>query len=103
LQFIEQKYERLIFLINNAAQTVRRWFLYNAFDGNEELLRSISLLCPNKRRNYYWTTNCLDELKSIISAASSNQNMPVTWHGPNLELVCGLAKLFRFRIHLTMH
>jgi hypothetical protein len=26
--------------------------------------------------------NCLEELKVLTSAASSNENMPVTWHGP---------------------
>jgi hypothetical protein len=31
--------------------------------------------------------NCLEELKVLTSAASSNENMPVTWHGPEPGIV----------------
>jgi hypothetical protein len=47
---------------------------------------------------------CLQELKVLTTGASSNQNMPVTWHGP--EPGIGLrasAKYLRFRIVLTIH
>jgi hypothetical protein len=41
-----------------------------------------------------------DELKVLTSGASSNQNMPVTWHGPEPELGYGLPQNYpRFRIH----
>jgi NAD(P)-dependent dehydrogenase (short-subunit alcohol dehydrogenase family) len=79
--FIEQKYERLDILINNAAQTVRRPAgFYSHLMTNEE--RSIASL-PKQAQNLLLDhTNCLEELKVLTTVASSNQNMPVTWHGP---------------------
>ena len=79
--FIEQKYERLDILINNAAQTVRRPAgFYTHLMENEE--RSVSSLPKQARELLLDHTNCLDELKVLTTGASSNQNMPVTWHGP---------------------
>jgi hypothetical protein len=44
-----------------------------------------------------------DELK-VLTLSTSNQNMPVTWHGPEPELGYGLPPNYlRFRIHLIMH
>jgi len=79
--FIEQKYERLDILINNAAQTVRRPAgFYSHLMANEE--RAIETL-PKYVKNLLTDHNdCLQELKVLTSGASSNQNMPVTWHGP---------------------
>ncbi|WP_432419546.1 SDR family NAD(P)-dependent oxidoreductase [Flavobacterium marginilacus] len=79
--FIEQKYGRLDILINNAAQTVRRPAgFYTHLMENEEL--PIGSLPQDAQELLLDHTNCLDELKVLTSGASSNQNMPVTWHGP---------------------
>jgi NAD(P)-dependent dehydrogenase (short-subunit alcohol dehydrogenase family) len=79
--FIEQKYDRLDILINNAAQTVRRPAgFYTHMIANEE--RAVSTLPVDVQGLLLDHTNCLDELKVLTSGASSNQNMPVTWHGP---------------------
>lgn len=79
--FIEQKYERLDILINNAAQTVRRPAgFYSHLMENEGL--ALSALPQKAQELLLDHINCLDELKMLTSAASSNENMPVTWHGP---------------------
>ena len=79
--FIEQKYEKLDILINNAAQTVRRPSgFYHHLMANEELpIATLSKTAQSLLSDHY---NCLLELKELTSGASSNQNMPVTWHGP---------------------
>ena len=79
--FIEQKYGRLDILINNAAQTVRRPSgFYAHLMENEEL--PINVLPEKVQELLLDHTNCLEELLVLTSGASSNQNMPVTWHGP---------------------
>lgn len=79
--FIEQKYGRLDILINNAAQTVRRPSgFYTHLMANEDL--SIASLPQQVQTLLFDHLNCLDELKVLTSSISSNQNMPVTWHGP---------------------
>ena len=79
--FIEQNYDRLDILINNAAQTVRRPAgFYTHLMENEELL--LSDLPEQAQGLLLDHNNCLDELKMLTSGYSSNQNMPVTWHGP---------------------
>ena len=79
--FIEQKYERLDILINNAAQTVRRPAgFYSHLMGNEEKpLASLPIFARDVLTDHM---DCLDALKVLTSGASSNKNMPVTWHGP---------------------
>ena len=79
--FIEQKYDKLDILINNAAQTVRRPAgFYQHLIQNEE--RPIETLPQFAKELLLDHTNCLQELKVLTSTVSSNQNMPVTWHGP---------------------
>lgn len=79
--FIEQKYERLDILINNAAQTVRRPAgFYAHLMENEE--RQIASLPKQAQELLLDHTDCLEELKVLTTGISSNQNMPVTWHGP---------------------
>lgn len=79
--FITQKYDRLDILINNAAQTVRRPAgFYQHLMVNEE--RSISSLPPFAKELLADHQGCLQELKALTTSASPNQNMPVTWHGP---------------------
>ncbi|UMB54589.1 SDR family oxidoreductase [Lutibacter sp. A64] len=79
--YIEQKYDKLDILINNAAQTVRRPAgFYQHLMPNEE--RPIETLPPFAKELLVDHTDCLEELKVLTSTASSNKNMPVTWHGP---------------------
>ncbi|SMC57933.1 SDR family oxidoreductase [Cellulophaga tyrosinoxydans] len=79
--YVEQNYEKLDILINNAAQTVRRPSgFYHHLMANEE--RPISELPKFAQDLLSDHVNCLEELSALTSAASSNQNMPVTWHGP---------------------
>ena len=79
--FIEQKYKRLDILINNAAQTVRRPSgFYQHLMLNED--REFETLPRPAKELLLDHQNCLNELKELTSTASSNQNMPVTWHGP---------------------
>jgi NAD(P)-dependent dehydrogenase (short-subunit alcohol dehydrogenase family) len=79
--FIEQRYEKLDILINNAAQTVRRPAgFYSHLMPNEE--RPIEELPKFARDVLKDHTECLDELMQLTTSASSNKNMPVTWHGP---------------------
>jgi len=79
--YIENKYDRLDILINNAAQTVRRPAgFYAHLMANEG--ESIDKLSQNVQDLLSDHTACLGELKSFSTAASSTKNMPVTWHGP---------------------
>tara|TARA_B100001750_G_scaffold113986_1_gene89988 strand:- start:503 stop:1639 length:1137 start_codon:yes stop_codon:yes gene_type:complete len=79
--YIEQKYDRLDILINNAAQTVRRpagfyaHLMYNEEQPLENFPKSVQDLLADH-------SDCLTELKSFPTGASPNKNMPVTWHGP---------------------
>jgi NAD(P)-dependent dehydrogenase (short-subunit alcohol dehydrogenase family) len=79
--FIEQKYERLDILINNAAQTVRRpsGFYAHLMENEERPITSLPINVQNLLLDH---TNCLDELKVLTTGFSSNENMPVSWHGP---------------------
>jgi hypothetical protein len=95
--FIEQKYERFDILINNAAQTVRRPGFYTHMMANEEL--PINELPKQAQELLQDHLNCLEELKVLTSAASSNENMPVTWHGP--EPGIGLRLPPNYRRYLT--
>ena len=79
--FIEQKYERLDILINNAAQTVRRPSgFYQHLLKNEEMQFDVLPAVTKDLLSDH--QNCLQELKVLTSGASSNKNMPVSWHGP---------------------
>jgi NAD(P)-dependent dehydrogenase (short-subunit alcohol dehydrogenase family) len=79
--FIEQRYGRLDILINNAAQTVRRPAgFYTHLMHDEE--RPVSSLPKQVQDLLADHTHCIDELKALTTGASSNQNMPVTWHAP---------------------
>jgi NAD(P)-dependent dehydrogenase (short-subunit alcohol dehydrogenase family) len=79
--YIEQKYERLDILINNAAQTVRRPSgFYSHLMPNEELsFDQLPAFAQETLTDHY---TCLQELQQLTPGASSNKNMPVTWHGP---------------------
>jgi len=79
--FIEQKYDQLDILINNAAQTVRRpaGFYAHLMENEERSFDSLPKFAKDLLQDHI---NCLQELKVLTSTASPNQNMPVTWHGP---------------------
>ncbi|WP_292900671.1 SDR family oxidoreductase [Nonlabens sp.] len=79
--YIEQKYERLDILINNAAQTVRRPSgFYAHLMPNEELsFEKLPAFAQETLTDHY---TCLQELQQLTPGASSSKNMPVTWHGP---------------------
>ncbi|WP_419211608.1 SDR family NAD(P)-dependent oxidoreductase [Maribacter sp. X9] len=79
--FVEQQYDRLDILINNAAQTVRRpaGFYHHLMENEERPFESLPKFAQMVLRDHQ---DCIDELKSFSKSASSNENMPVTWHGP---------------------
>lgn len=79
--YIEQQYDRLDVLINNAAQTVRRPAgFYQHLLAQEEC--SISELPPAVRSVLSDHEACLRELEITSSTIENlDKNMPVTWHG----------------------
>lgn len=101
--FVEQQYDKLDILINNAAQTVRRpaGFYHHLMENEEREFSSLPKFAQMVLSDH---ESCLEELKTFSSKASSNQNMPVTWHGP--EPGIGLrasAQLSQIPYSLTMH
>ncbi len=85
--FIEQYYDRLDVLINNAAQTVRRPAgFYEHLMVNEE--RATSDLPPFAQELLADHVACLYELRSLSAEFSEgeNKNLPVTWHGKQLGI-----------------
>ncbi|MDA0196048.1 MAG: SDR family oxidoreductase [Bacteroidetes bacterium] len=85
--FIEQHYDRLDVLINNAAQTVRRPAgFYQHLMPNEECL--LSELPPYARQLLADHDACIKELRALSSgiAEGHNKNLPVTWHGKQLGI-----------------
>src|SRR5690606_23112827 len=79
--FIEQKYERLDILINNAAQTVRRpaGFYQHLMDKENLPVHELPLRAQDLLQDHL---NCLDELNSFSVKGIENKNLPVSWHGP---------------------
>ena len=85
--FIEQQYDRLDILINNAAQTVRRpaGFYQHLMENEElpfnDLSKDVQLLLSDHRY-------CLNELNSLSSGFANGQakNLPVSWHGKQLGI-----------------
>jgi len=81
--FIEQKYERLDILINNAAQTVRRpaGFFHHLMEKEELPYEALPKSAQDLLADHH---NCLLELKTLTTGVvdSKNNSLPVTWHGP---------------------
>lgn len=79
--YIEQKYDRLDILINNAAQTVRRpaGFYKHLMDKEDMPVSELPKFAQDILKDHI---DCITELKSLTQTASDNKNMPVTWHGP---------------------
>lgn len=81
--FVEQHYQRLDVLINNAAQTVRRPAgFYQHLMPNEE--NPFEALPPLAKEVLSGHRYCLQELNSLSFNTLKEQNntLPVTWHGP---------------------
>ena len=81
--FIEQQYDRLDILINNAAQTVRRPAgFYQHLMKNEEM--TVEALPKSAKQVLADHLYCLNELNVLGKNTSSQQNntLPVTWHAP---------------------
>ncbi len=79
--YIEQKYDRLDILINNAAQTVRRpaGFYQHLMEKESMPVSELPLQAQDLLENHIF---CLQELKGLADGPGNNQNLPVTWHGP---------------------
>lgn len=85
--FIEQEYDRMDVIINNAAQTVRRPAgFYQHLMPNEE--KAITELPPYAQELLADHDSCLQELKALGEqfAEGENKNLPVTWHGKQLGI-----------------
>ena len=82
--FIEQKYERLDILINNAAQTVRRpsGFYHHMMENEALPIYDLPLLAQNLLSDH---SDCLSELRAL-SSSTSDKNLPVTWHGKQIGI-----------------
>ena len=85
--YIEQQYDRLDVLINNAAQTVRRPAgFYEHLIPNEELaFAELPVFAQGLLENH---EACLRELLNLNShfTESQNKNLPVNWHGKQLGI-----------------
>lgn len=85
--FIEQRYDRLDVLINNAAQTVRRPAgFYQHLMANETLeLHDLSQEAQQMLSDH---AVCLDELRTLSRGFSEgdHRNLSVSWHGKQLGI-----------------
>lgn len=84
--YIEQEYDRLDVLINNAAQTVRRPAgFYKHLLENEE--KDISELPPLVQEMLSNHEACLQEIEAFRpSAEDQHKNLPVSWHGKQIGI-----------------
>ena len=80
-RYIEQKYDRLDILINNAAQTVRRPPGFYAHMMPNE--RKPLTLLPEKAQYILKShVNCNSQLQALCSTGAANDStLPVAWHG----------------------
>tara|TARA_R110001592_G_scaffold75225_1_gene227862 strand:+ start:32423 stop:33982 length:1560 start_codon:yes stop_codon:yes gene_type:complete len=83
--FIEQRYEKLDILINNAAQTVRRPSgFYQHLMGNENMaFHKLPLAARELLKDHDY---CIQELDNLSNSLSDKEqkNLPVSWHGKQL-------------------
>lgn len=85
--YVEQQYDRLDILINNAAQTVRRPAgFYAHLMPNEE--RAISELPEYAKSLLKDHDNCVQELRALSDGYNDgqNKNLPVSWHGKQMGI-----------------
>lgn len=82
--YIEQQYDRLDILINNAAQTVRRpsGFYLHLMENEKKPIDQLPKLAQPLLKNHLYCLQELSDLSSSTSKASKNNVLPVTWHGP---------------------
>lgn len=82
--FIEQQYDRLDILINNAAQTVRRPSgFYQHLMANEEVpFDTLPEFAKSMLADHAYCINELKQLSSTDKTEGATKNLPVTWHGP---------------------
>jgi NAD(P)-dependent dehydrogenase (short-subunit alcohol dehydrogenase family) len=83
--FIEQQYDRLDILINNAAQTVRRpaGFYKHLMPNEEKAIEDLPHFTQQLLADH---DACLKELRSLSDGFDKGQtkNLPVSWHGKQL-------------------
>ncbi len=80
--YIEQKYDRLDILINNAAQTVRRpsGFYQHLMEKETVSVDKLPVSAQSLLHNH---NECLQELSNLSETISNDKNnvLPVSWHG----------------------
>ncbi len=85
--YIEQRYDRLDILINNAAQTVRRpsGFYQHLMENESLAWKDIS---PAAQKLLTAHQTCLKELQLLSQefTEGENKNLPVSWHGKQLGI-----------------
>lgn len=85
--FIEQQYDRLDVLINNAAQTVRRpaGFYQHLMPNEEKEYAKLPPFAQDLLADHHY---CLQELNTLSESFSKGQskNIPVSWHGKQLGI-----------------
>ena len=81
--FIEQQYDRLDILINNAAQTVRRpaGFYQHLMTLEEKPFDKLPQFAQELLNDHKFCLQELDELTTSV-ADQKNNTLPVSWHGP---------------------
>lgn len=79
--FIEQQYDRLDILINNAAQTVRRpaGFYQHLMENEEAPIASLPVFAQDLLNDH---NKCIQELNNLTKQVSDQKNtaLAVTWH-----------------------
>jgi NAD(P)-dependent dehydrogenase (short-subunit alcohol dehydrogenase family) len=85
--FIEQQYDRLDVLINNAAQTVRRpaGFYQHLMPNENQPTSALAQFAQGLLADH---DACLQELSTLSEgfAKGENKNLPVTWHGKQIGI-----------------
>ncbi len=85
--YIEQQYDRLDILINNAAQTVRRpaGFYKHLMPNEEKPLNDLPQFAQDLLRDH---NKCIKELQSFTTGYSEKEekNLPVSWHGNQIGI-----------------
>lgn len=84
--YIEQQYDRLDILINNAAQTVRRpaGFYQHLMPNEERLISELPLSVQHILGDH---NTCLQELQTLsFVGENQDKNLPVSWHGKQIGI-----------------
>lgn len=86
-KYIEQKYDRLDILINNAAQTVRRpaGFYKHLMDNEQQPLAQLPAFAQDLLSDH---EQCINDLKFLNEGLidAKEKNLPVSWHGKQLGI-----------------